>query len=988
MKSVYQGLFMIFILFLVLFAFQGNSIYAADKDDNFIEKTIVIDEVVMVGLGELYYGVDHFQGNLRQLDGDEKYEKTVLRGRLAFYLKGKIKGRYLLKAWLDTGEEPLDEILSNLSKKQSVSIYDKLDPDKYYPVYGDNSTTVNTVDTSGHFYLCLESEEFKAILGNYRASLHENQLISYNRSLYGLAVNYEQNLALESFWSQPTSFYSRDVLQYTGGMLYYFKNSDIVIGSETIELEIHSSITDRVLETIQLSSMDYTINYLQGRLILNKKLDSLIANSDLIDEFSDTKIYLVAEYEYDYRDISFDNNSYGLEGSYQLTDDLNFAVTYLREEDEDPYDIYGLMLDYQNKEDFRISISMAESRDTLIRSNFSSDGGLNYQEIIPGNGGDTGDRAGAQAYKVEISSPLVNIFAYNKDTNKEDISKDDTYTGAHQKNGSLPGLKLGTFYEYKEDGFSSAGNTNDGKQINYGLLLDGDLSKSTEFSTVLEKKETDSEDTSVYRFQLNHQYNQKLSLDGEIRYKGIKKEGEGPIENEEQSKSFDTIGALGFDYRLSDSLGIYGSQQMTIGKSDGQDDNNKSTLGAEYSYDRYKMKLEGSSGSRGNSILLGGSYLLNDKFEIYTELEEKSPGKVNNSDDDNRQTITTFGAKTSVSDSLNLYGEHRISDKGNKDSSSNILGMEYQLTDNWLLALDYSKSSDRKVKDRSTNNNDDYDDGDTDRDNDYNSIYNGGVTDREIMGVGLSYGNNKTSFSNRAEYRRDRGKKELKQVIMTGKLDYLYNDELTLLAEYDYSRSYQSGIDRDLESYLKGTIGLAYRPIITDKFNLLAKYSYLEDLLAGLGGTSNDSGDGVGDDDLDNDINTGEQDLTAEIAQVLALEGIYDIDTRWQLAGKIAYKIAELERDKNSSNWLKSETYLWVNRLNYNIIDYDIFLEYRVLKNTLAKDQKSGYLLGVYRDMGNNLKLGLGYNFTDFNDDLTKLSYDAGGLFINVVKKW
>jgi hypothetical protein len=31
------------------------------------------------------------------------------------------------------------------------------------------------------------------------------------------------------------------------------------------------------------------------------------------------------------------------------------------------------------------------------------------------------------------------------------------------------------------------------------------------------------------------------------------------------------------------------------------------------------------------------------------------------------------------------------------------------------------------------------------------------------------------------------------------------------------------------------------------------------------------------------------------------------------------------------------------------------------------------------------LKLGAGYNFTDFSDDLTDLSYDQQGAFVNII---
>ena len=47
-------------------------------------------------------------------------------------------------------------------------------------------------------------------------------------------------------------------------------------------------------------------------------------------------------------------------------------------------------------------------------------------------------------------------------------------------------------------------------------------------------------------------------------------------------------------------------------------------------------------------------------------------------------------------------------------------------------------------------------------------------------------------------------------------------------------------------------------------------------------------------------------------------------------------------------------------------------------------EQRSGALAAVSRYLGDHLKIGLGYNFTDFSDDLTDLSYDHSGAFLNL----
>jgi hypothetical protein len=38
--------------------------------------------------------------------------------------------------------------------------------------------------------------------------------------------------------------------------------------------------------------------------------------------------------------------------------------------------------------------------------------------------------------------------------------------------------------------------------------------------------------------------------------------------------------------------------------------------------------------------------------------------------------------------------------------------------------------------------------------------------------------------------------------------------------------------------------------------------------------------------------------------------------------------------------------------------------------------------------VGNHIKAGVGYNFSDFSDDLTQLDYKHQGLFVNLVAKY
>jgi hypothetical protein len=64
--------------------------------------------------------------------------------------------------------------------------------------------------------------------------------------------------------------------------------------------------------------------------------------------------------------------------------------------------------------------------------------------------------------------------------------------------------------------------------------------------------------------------------------------------------------------------------------------------------------------------------------------------------------------------------------------------------------------------------------------------------------------------------------------------------------------------------------------------------------------------------------------------------------------------------------------------------DWEGLVEARVLKMPDLSDQRAGTLVVVSRYLNPHFKVGVGYNFTDFSDDLTDLSFDHRGVFLNL----
>ena len=50
-----------------------------------------------------------------------------------------------------------------------------------------------------------------------------------------------------------------------------------------------------------------------------------------------------------------------------------------------------------------------------------------------------------------------------------------------------------------------------------------------------------------------------------------------------------------------------------------------------------------------------------------------------------------------------------------------------------------------------------------------------------------------------------------------------------------------------------------------------------------------------------------------------------------------------------------------------------------------VNQRRRGALATIYYHIGKNLKAGVGYNFTDFSDDLTDLKYNHKGVFVNLI---
>ena len=163
-------------------------------------------------------------------------------------------------------------------------------------------------------------------------------------------------------------------------------------------------------------------------------------------------------------------------------------------------------------------------------------------------------------------------------------------------------------------------------------------------------------------------------------------------------------------------------------------------------------------------------------------------------------------------------------------------------------------------------------------------------------------------------------------------------------------------------------LGYACRPVEDDRLNVLARYRYLYDLY-GLRDATDEDG-------------------LCQRSHVMSIDASYDLDRNWTLGGKLGYRSTQSAAD-GSSAFTDNNAWLAVANARYHLVhDWDALIEVRSLGLEAAGTTQTGVLGAVYKHLGNNVKVGVGYNLSTFSDDLTDLTQDDEGAFINLIAKF
>ena len=889
-----------------------------------------------VGMADLTVAANSASGPIDLLQGansDYDYDSNV-DGRLAFFVNGKFGDHWKLTASADTREGSIENIFSNFMDKSPDSLFRRIDADYYYPTFGDDGTVEEMAPTMGKFFVRLSEDDNYGQWGNFKVGYMNNELAQVDRGLYGANVHYqsdsttdfgEKRFVVDTFAAEPGTIPSREEFRGTGGSLYYLNRQDVLTGSERVRIELRDKASGLVTGVVNLTpAMDYDIDYLQGRILLSEPLAST-ANDNLLvrsGAISGDAAYLVVRYEYTPGFDDIDALAVGGQAHYWVGDYVKVGMTSsASEQDGDDSSLNAADLTFRLASESWLKVQQAKSEGLVSLPLLSSDGGFEFNGYDPASF----VNAEAEAKRTDISIKFGDVV--------------DFVDG-----------RLTAYVQDAEAGYSAPGLTALTDTQTYGGTLNLPIGDKFSLGAKLDTRiQEQGIETRAQEFNVGYQLSDYWELSAGYR-KDERVDGSIIVPlTQEQGERADAVLQLGYDSKST--WNVYAFTQDTLSTTGDRQENARAGFGGSYRLSEWlKVDAEISNGDLGTGGRLGTNYLHSDRTSMYLNYtldNERIDNGMRRAGGSEGNLVT--GVKSRIADSTSVFLEERYQHSDAMNGLTHATGINFAPNKKWSFGIN------------------------TDIGN-LQDVQTGAETERVAGGLQIGYGVDDLQVASTIEYRFDDAQQldltrtERTTWLFKNSMKYQINPSSRMLGKLNHSSS-----DSSLGTFFDGgfteaVLGYAYRPIYNDRLNALLKYTYFYNV------------------PTSDQISL--QNIAAEFIQkshIAAVDLTYDITPRFSIGGKYAYRLGQVSLDRENPEFFKNNANLYVIRGDYRVREnWEFMVEGRMLDMPDINESRNGALATVSRYFGDHLKIGVGYNFTDFSDDLTDLSYDHHGLFINV----
>ncbi len=893
----------------------------------------------VVGQGELTIGKSFSNGPARQVSGDSLAEGTFAVGRAAFYAKGKVSRDWKLTASLDTGEALVKDLFSNLDRKDPRQLLRRLNSEQYYPTYGDDSTLVEDAPTQGRFYLRADNGISQAVIGNFVTQANSAELAQLDRGLFGALVDInsaettsfgERKAQVLAFASDPGTVPAREEFRGTGGSLYFLERQDISVGSERVRIEIRDRETGLVLESEELHPReDYDFDPFNGRLTLLKPLASVASSGRTVRDGSASGNIPVVVVRYEYSPLVGDLDGYtvGGRGTAWLGDKLRLGVTAQRDTVEQAdQTLFGADAVYRVTAGTYLKAEFAQTKGQGFSQSNSVDGGLTFSEIA-----NPGTDQSANAWRTELAVDFAELA---------------------KKQGDLG--TIAAFYEHLDQGFSSAGRLTPTETKRWGVNATMPLGKTGKIYASLDEFKADGRGGNrTAEIDISNSFATSggtLTASVGARYEDLTA---GNLFNSTQDGSR-TDAAVELDYKpAASSFTVHAFGQATLDHDAARSSNNRAGAGVTAQLtERLSLKGEMSGGDGG----LGADILLNhrtgdgsESYVGYTLLADRTDTGLDSQNffTDRRGGALVVGSRQRFSDSLSVFGENRVGIGGETASLARSFGLQFNPSERFSISGTFENG---RIDDPQS-----------------------GEFKRTAGSISVGYTAEDIRLGTSLEVRREEGDQREQTVWLSrSNLSYAVNPDWRFVGEVNLARADTDGTNIRAAEFTEAIAGFAWRPIDNDRVNGLIRFQYFED----LGPVGQLTG-------------SGQTESPKQVSKIFSADFNFDLSEKLTVGARYGYRGGKVSLGRDSDEFVSSDAHLGVIRLDYNVIrKWDLMAEGRALSVTQADDLRLGALAGVYRHLGENVKVGVGYSWSDFSDDLTDQSYSSHGPFLNLLGRF
>jgi hypothetical protein len=811
-------------------------------------------------------------------------------------------------------------------------LFRRIDPDYSYPTFGDDGSVTEMAPTLGKFYVKASRGENYGMWGNFTVGYTGNELAHVDRGLYGANAHFgsvattrfgERRIALDGFGAEPGTMPSYEEFRGTGGSVYFLRHHDILRGSERVRIELRDKDSGIVTGVVNLRyGVDYDVDYLQGRLVLSEPLSSTASDNLLVRKDGLSGDQANLVVRYEYTP-GFDKlDAVAVGGQSHFWFDDHVRL--------------GLTANANAKGEGDNNLGAADltfrkSTDSWFKVQTARSEGL-LSRLQRSNDGGFGFHG-----PDDVSFTDAKALAYRADLS---VGLRDFFTG---RGGQV------TFYKQNLDaGYSAPGQATIKDTEQYGGTLRMPVTSRLTLAAKGDQKiEDQGLETRAIELDLGYKLAERWSVSTGVR-NDLRKDRSSVVPlTQVQGERTDAVAQLMFDPAAK--LRAYGFGQGTVAASGGRESNGRIGAGGSYRLTkRFRIDGEGSDGDHGPSGKVGTNFLYSEGTNLYLNYSLENE-RTDNGIQIRRGNLTS-GMKRRLSDSSSVYLEERYQNGASLTGLTHATGINLVAKERWNFG---GSSEVGKLRDSQT----------------------AAETYRKAAGIRMGYGLDKMQASTAIEYRRDDAQQL--DLMHTKRTAWLFRNnfkfQLTpdwrLLGKLDHSVSDSSLGDFYAGGYTEAVVGYSYRPVRHDRLSALTKYTYFYN--------------------VPTTVQVTMQNTAVEFIQkshIAALDLSYDVTAAWSIGGKYAYRMGQASLDREQLNFFDNDARLGVVRADWRFRKgWESTAEMRTLTLRDVSQRRRGALGAIYRYIGKNLKVGMGYNFTDFSDDLTDLRYNHRGVFVNII---